>query len=174
MTVRETFDDSGDPASGSRLDSKFYAADAKEHAQAINENTAAIAAGTAASAAVATAETTSSTSYTDLATTTDSVTLDVPDSGVVLVFVEATGTWVSGSNTAGYVGFALSGANTLAASDARAVTSVITTTPGTALVGRLIPLPGLTPGSTTFKMKYKVNTGSGSFSARKILVIPVP
>ena len=41
MTVRSNYDDTGDPASGSRDVDKFYAADAQEHAQQINANTAA-------------------------------------------------------------------------------------------------------------------------------------
>ncbi len=132
----------------------------------------------AAQAFVATDETTTSASYTDLATTTDSVTVDVGSSGVVLVSLFANATYVSGAAPTVWVGVALSGANTVAATDARCCvgafshTNVVQWSPS-----GLFVMTGLTPGSTTFKMKYKVTAGgaaSARFANRRITVIPFP
>jgi len=38
----------------------------------------------------------------------------------------------------------------------------------------MAPLQGLSPGSTTFKLKYYVQGGSANFSARAITVVPFP
>ena len=176
MTVRETFDDSGDPPSGSRLDSKFYAADAKEHAQQINANTAAITAlSNFETAYVATSEGISSAAFGDLATTTDSVTIDVGASGKVLVFISS---WIV-SNAAGRYGvmsFAVSGANTQAASDAYSIQQTTRAADATRTggVGAMFPLTGLNPGSTTFKLKYYSSIGTSSFEHRRITVIALP
>ncbi len=123
-------------------------------------------------ALVATAETTTSTSYTDLATTTDTVTVSIGANGLALVILSATQS-NSIAGDASFTSFAASGANTIAASDARALG-----------VGAVAGLPtgqsswsylatGLTPGSTVFKMKYRVVTGGTvTYSNRYIVVIP--
>ena len=165
MTVRANYDDAGDPASGEREDDKFYAADAKEHAQAINASV------TAESAIVATSESTNSTSYTDLTTTTDQVTATVPASGKVLLVISVTATYVSGSNGESTVSVALSGANTQAASDSLQARGGTTTL-------WIVRALNLTPGDTTFKLKYKTTTTGGtptySYSNRSITVLALP
>lgn len=124
----------------------------------------------AATAYVATSETTASTSYTDLTTTTDTVTATVGDSGMVLVLLKAQ-FQNSGANYC-YCSVALSGANTVAASD----NYTLLAAPNAVAVQMGIPifLTGLTAGSTTFKMKYKVAAGTGTWLHRRITVIPMP
>lgn len=115
------------------------------------------------SAFVAANESTGSTSYTDLTTTTDSITVNVPANGVVLLL------WsVESFGTTCFTSFSASGANTIAPSDNSAIISNATT-----MMGTHLPLTGLTPGNTTFKLKYKVSSGTGSFLARRITAIPL-
>lgn len=119
---------------------------------------------------VATSETTTSTSYVDLTTTTDTVTTTVGDSGMALVLLKAQ-FQNSGANYC-YCSVALSGANTVAASDNY---TLLAAPNGVAIqMGIPIFLTGLTAGSTTFKMKYKVAAGTGTWLHRRITVIPLP
>lgn len=142
---------------------------------AVNANTDAIDNVTPVlrAATVATSRNVNSpSSYTDATDTTDQVTVKVGASGVVLVRVSFVWTYVSGSGGHPMVGVALSGANTLAASDAKAIQGdVVAPTSGTEAAAWLI-FDGLTPGDTTFKLKYKSGTDVFAFSNRKLLAIP--
>ncbi|HVQ84606.1 MAG TPA: hypothetical protein VMS84_07505 [Mycobacterium sp.] len=120
---------------------------------------------------VATNETTASTTYTDLTTTTDQVTVTVGQSGLVLVIISAYITTPTGASTQ-CMSFALSGANTLAASDTYSI--AMQGYGGGVRLGAVFPLPGLAPGATTFKAKYNTNAGTANFSLRRITVIPFP
>lgn len=131
----------------------------------------------ATAATVATSETTTSTSYADLATTTDSVTVTIGANGLAFVSLLAQMS-DSVTNAFTWVSFTASGTNTISALDANAVMLQNSGGGVGAQVGAVIPLTGLTVGSTTFKMKYKVQTGgggagTGTFSNRKIGVIPL-
>lgn len=123
----------------------------------------------AKSANVITAETTTSTSYVQLTTTTDQVTVNVGPSGTVLLtlFCQSSNS-TTGINLSAYD---ISGANTVAASDS----TVLSFTTGTGEVGSGAAklLTGLAPGSTTFKMYYRVNSGTGTFERRNIAAIPL-
>lgn len=126
----------------------------------------------ATAAYVATSESTASTSYTDLATTTDTVTVTVGSNGLVLLSLYSQ---IIGSvaNVAGCVSFVASGANTIAASDIYALEyQAYGSTTGNRS-GATHLLTGLTSGSTTFKMKYKVNSGTGTFQDRRIAAVPL-
>lgn len=126
------------------------------------------------STVVSTSENTSSSSYADLATTTDSVTATVGSSGNVLVIIRAKLTFVTGPNLQTYVSFAASGANTVAASDINAGTHFFNLAGEVYNAAVPVLLTGLTAGSTTFKMKYKVGSGvTGAFANRIIQVIPL-
>ncbi len=117
--------------------------------------------GVPSTATVATSETTASGTYADLTTVTDTVTVTVPASGMVLVSISAD------SSAGGYfVSYALSGANTRAADDAHSFNSVNS---GNNIMGIAFLETGLSAGSTTFKMKYK----SGTFANRRITVTPL-
>lgn len=128
----------------------------------------------ATAATVATSESTSSTTYADLTTTTDSVTATVGPSGVVLVNLGASINWTT-SSVQTFIGVALSGANTVAASDEFALIARLYTNGTQPMLqsNTVFVMTGLTPGATTFKMKYKVGGNSNTFSNRKICVIPL-
>lgn len=130
----------------------------------------------AASASIASTQTTTSTSYTDLATVGPEVTVNVGVSGMLLVSISG----FIGNNTAdglAYASFALSGANTLAASDANGLAvRQYSGSVGTA-ASRTVLLTGLSPGSTKVTMKYKAGSNTGSFGAattpRSLVAIPL-
>ncbi len=127
---------------------------------------------TAATASVVTQQATTSTSYTDLTTVGPAVTVVVPASGMVEVTIDVSATG-SANNLYQYVSVALSGANTAAASDSYAAM-----TPGslnTAQINSTFLLTGLTPGSTTFTLKYKsAFAGTATFDTRKLTVKTFP
>lgn len=127
------------------------------------------AAPSVATATVATSETTTSTTYTDLATTTDTITVTVGASGIVQVAVTA---WMKAStvDADAFVSFAVSGANTLAADDRRC-TGMSTPSGGGHQSTGVVLLTGLTAGSTTFTMKYRVSGSTGTFFNRTISAI---
>lgn len=129
---------------------------------------------TAVTAFVATEQSSTSSTYTDLATTTDTVTATVGASGSVLVLLTAAISSNGGNTSSIYASYALSGATTRAADDAYAL---ISTQQSWASFegGTFILETGLTPGSTTFKMKYRCNGGGATFSSwnRRITVIPL-
>ena len=123
-----------------------------------------------ATATVATTQGTSSTSYTDLATAGPAVTVTTGTKALVIV----TGTLQNGGVAVGQrMSFAVSGATTLAASDANSAYNYIATT-ATVEIGfsRAILLTGLTAGSNTFTTKYKATSaGTIYFGDRSIIVM---
>jgi hypothetical protein len=124
-------------------------------------------------ASVATTETTTSTSYTDLTTTTDTVTVTIGANGVALVGVSAK-IYNNTSTSESFASFAISGATTAAASDSNALhilASGVNLPQVTAT--RVTLVTGLTAGSNTFKMKYRVTANTGSFQNRNIFVVPL-
>jgi hypothetical protein len=114
-------------------------------------------------------ETTTTTTYVDLATTTDTVTTTVGASGMVTVHLIS----AMANSTTGFsfTGFAISGANTLAASDPYSIES--NGSSNYTQFGATFLMTGLTPGSTTFKMKYRTSAGTSNFVYRRIAVIPL-
>lgn len=122
---------------------------------------------TSDSATVATDQSTTSTSYTDLSTAGPSVTLTTGTKALVIISCEADNT---GINVATFASVAVSGATTIAASDAIAIKwqlrenienrhSVATR------------FAALTAGSNTFTMKYRTASDTASFGDREIIVI---
>jgi hypothetical protein len=70
-----------------------------------------------------------------------------------------------------YVSFAVSGATTLAGSEANSYYySAVSGTSADQHTGRRLIITGLTAGTNTFTMKYKVNTGTGQFNRRTLIV----
>lgn len=127
--------------------------------------------GPAATAYVSASETRALTTYGDLTTTSDQVTVTVGSSGMVELCLSA---FMSLSGSAGmWATFEASGANTIAASDIYAVEF---TSPGAGFEdrkGATYVLGGLNPGVTTFKLKYRVNAGTGTWKDRRIAAIPL-
>lgn len=118
---------------------------------------------------VATSEATTSSSFTDLATSGPAVTVVVGASGMLWVAIARFGD----SATVGArptMGFALSGANTLAAANKYAIFHSVASSASQGQMGGMWLLTGLTPGSTTVTAKYKNDAGTNSvtISARHI------
>lgn len=127
------------------------------------------------SASVATAQAPASAgAYVDLATTGPSVTLNVPPSGEITVDISAAVSTATNLNVIGYMGFVLSGANTLAAADARAAYGRNPTAGVLGTITRRVHLTGLNPGTTTVKAVYKHSAAAATFSDRNIIVDPRP
>jgi hypothetical protein len=111
--------------------------------------------------------TTTSTSYGNLAdTVTTSVTVSTGTKALVLLYTNISNS-VNGNRT--WCGYAISGATTLAAADDRSVNH--SSNQGMRW-GATFLETGLTAGSNTFTMRYRVTAGTGTFSARRIGVIP--
>lgn len=120
------------------------------------------------SGGVATSETTTSLTYTDLGTVGPSVAL-VTGTAVMVVLAAEIDT--PGSGVAPRMGFAISGASTVAATDAwclkvDAAGAVLNQASFAVLV------TGLTPGSNTFTAKYRVAGGTGTYLNRGLMVWP--
>ena len=118
-----------------------------------------------------TSGTNTSTSYTATLTsggTNPSVTLVTGTTALVhltSIIYNATTTAYS------YVSVAVSGATTLAASDANAIQySPVNTIAADQQMSRSILLTGLTAGTNTFTIQYKVSAGTGNHSRRTIVV----
>jgi hypothetical protein len=129
-----------------------------------------IAARVPTPAAVSTAETTASTTYTDLTTVGPSATVTTGTQAYVIVTAR------QANNTATaecYTSFTISGATpTVAASDTFASFFQAPSVNGANRASAAILVTGLTAGSNTFKMQYRVSAGTGTFSARQLAVIP--
>lgn len=122
----------------------------------------------AAAAYVATSETTTSTTYAFLTTTTDQVTVTVGANGLALVSIAAT-FFNSGANDS-FIGIDVSGATTTAATDDMCIRQATTSA---MQFGADFLFTGLASGSTTFKMKYRVSAGTGTFIRRRISAVPL-
>jgi hypothetical protein len=118
-------------------------------------------------ARVDTYQSTTSTSYTDLATSGPAVTITTGTRALVIWNTEFYG------STAGRIPMvspAISGASTVAASNPRA--SVFANYNSDELkFGNATIFTGLTAGSNTFTLKYRVNSGTANFGNREIIVI---
>lgn len=114
-------------------------------------------------------ETTTSTSYTDLTTSGPAVTVTTGTSALVIIAARMTNT-TSGSECA--ASYEVSGATTSAASDARALAFNASSGSPNLRASAAYLHTGLTAGSNTFTMKYRVSAGTGTFTYRNITVIP--
>lgn len=91
-----------------------------------------------------------------LATAGPSVDVVVGPSGRLLVQMSAIATKTTTGNTA-HIAVALSGANTLAASEANGVQGPSAIAAGSIPLSRVLLLTGLNPGPTTVKLQYKTD-----------------
>ena len=121
-------------------------------------------------ASVATSETTTSVTYVDLTTVGPAVTVTTGTSAWVSVYC-----LMSNANALNscFIGYAISGATTLAASDATASGATSDVAAGANAFTTRVRVTGLTAGSNTFTAKYRVTGGTGTFSARYIAVEPL-
>lgn len=122
---------------------------------------------TSQATAILASETTTSTSFTDLPTVGPSVTVNTGTNAWIVVHgaMENTG---AGSSR---IGYETSGATTLAAADNRGIG--VFGVAGAGVLTSGVTLMTLTPGSNTFTMKYRVSSGTGTFSNRRLMVFPL-
>lgn len=113
-------------------------------------------------ATVATSQAKSGTTFVvDLATVGPAVTVTTGTSAMVYLYTT--------QSAGGLMGFTISGATTVAASDAFAVYNDT----GTTRIGAAFLVTGLTAGSNTFTARYRSGSGASvTWSDRKIVVIP--
>ena len=127
----------------------------------------------ATSALVSTAQSTASITAVDLATAGPSVTVTIGANGLALIGFIMRG----GNNTsanASYGTFVASGSNTIAAATQPYVSlyQAWTTNAVGEISGQWL-LTGLNSGSTTFKLQYYVDGGTGTFQQRHLWVLPL-
>lgn len=121
------------------------------------------------SATVAAAETTASTSYVDLTTPGPAVTLTSAGSRALILFeVAAFGT--DATLRGQFISVAVSGATTTAASDAKSLRYTSNST-GSGYRAMGFAFLTINPGVNTYTLKYRVSSGTGSFSVRDIWVM---
>ena len=121
---------------------------------------------TSGTAAVSTGQSTTSTSYTDLATAGPAVTITTGTKALVIVTARISS---SLSSYNAYMGFAVTSASSVAASDDNALWAQ-----GTAAYRASMTtlVTGLTAGSNIFTAKYRAESGStATFEKRTITVI---
>lgn len=125
-----------------------------------------------AGATVSTSQTTSSTSFVDLTTVGPSVTMTTGTKAIISIYA---GIAIDTSNNQAEVGYAVSGATTIAASSARCLQIDGEPAGDELRMSAVFFESGLTGGSNTFTMKYRVATGAtvGTFVDRHIVVIPL-
>ncbi len=127
------------------------------------------------SASVLTGQTTSSTSYTNLATSGPAVTLLTGTTALVSFgCLSQNNVGVPAAIVANFMSVAVSGATTLAASDANALAFAEPETSFEFTMARTYKMTGLTPGSNTFTAKYRVSGSTGTFDNRDITVVGLP
>lgn len=122
-----------------------------------------------AGATVATAQTTSSATYTDLATAGPAVTVTTGTKALVIVTSAMRDT--GGTQNVGYMSYAVSGATTVAATDASAIAFVSTNiSAGKVFRFSAASVVTLTAGSNTFTAKYRTENVT-DYSNRAIFVM---
>jgi len=119
-------------------------------------------------AIVDTSETSTSTSYTNLAT--NGPVLTATTGTQALSWLQCS---MSNTNAAAgtYASLEISGATTLAASDARGL--YLQSPAGYDVRCGVCTLNATTPGSNTFRMQYKVASGTGTWLRRRLIVMPL-
>lgn len=119
-----------------------------------------------ATAIVSTSQTTTSTSYTDLATVGPAVTVNTGSSAVVTLY---NANLNSGGTVSSLMSFDVTGASSQAAADNLSIGGA---TANGMRIGAAFLVSGLTPGSNTFTCRYRVGSGTGTYSDRRIVVLP--
>ena len=121
-------------------------------------------------ATVNTSQNTTSTSPADLSTPGPSVTVNIGANGLALITVQASFS-INTSTSAGTLYVVVSGSSTISAFPIASDRSP-TATQSIILNGSFL-LNGLTPGSNTFKLQYGVSGNTGTFSNRRLSVVPL-
>jgi len=128
-----------------------------------------IAARLSGAAYVATAQSTTSTAYTNLTTIGPQVTVTHGTRVLVLINLQMQNNTIGGRSVAAPD---LTGANVAAPQDSTDVMLYGAVANFEAQVGGAVLYGALTAGSTTFTLQYKVTSGTGTFTFRRMAVIP--
>lgn len=114
-------------------------------------------------------DTTSSTTYTNLDTSTGpAVTVTTGTQALVILATSAANSVAANISRMSY---AISGATTSSATDSHSVAYSNTGSAGNNCAN-IVWESQLTPGSNTFTAQYRVAGGTGTFSSRRIVVVP--
>ncbi len=123
-------------------------------------------------ASVGTAQTSASTTYTDLTTVGPNITITTGAKALVMVSALISNATV---NARSWMGFDVSGASTIGATDLRALAYISATANAEAQMSQVSLLSSatatLTPGSNVFTAKYRVTSGTGSWTTRYLTVM---
>ena len=114
---------------------------------------------------VLTQQNVASASYSDLATTGPSVTLVTGTTALISLSAISVA-----SSTVAYIGFAVSGASTIAATDDAGSFAYVAVSNAQVAIQKTFVFGGLTAGTNTFKMQYRVNAGNCDFFRRELVV----
>ncbi len=116
-----------------------------------------------------TSETTTSTSYTDLATVGPTVSATLSTRAIVSITAR-----ISNASSADecFMGVDLSGAHTAAPSDNFALQQEGGATNVAHQASYVAVQTGLTAGAVSFRLKYRVTAGTGTFHRRRLMVMP--
>jgi hypothetical protein len=118
---------------------------------------------------VTTTESTTSTVYTDLATVGASATATIGPSGRAIIIISGR---VS-NNTTGQTSHISVAGPGLVAGDTTALSNLADAANSLLIASHVFVAGGLTVGAGTFTLKYRVTGGTGSFSHRRLAVIPI-
>ncbi|MFC5744840.1 hypothetical protein [Actinomadura rugatobispora] len=130
----------------------------------------ALAARTVGSHSVNVAQSTTSSSYTDLSTVGPQVTVTTGTRAIVFFEAQIQN---SLANAATRCAVEVSGASSIAASDSEDLYMDGLPASQQFRSAAFTTFTTLTPGSNTFTVKYKINSGTGTFTDRQMLVIPL-
>lgn len=123
-------------------------------------------------ATVSTSQTTASTTFVDLTTVGPSVTMTTGTKALISIYA---GIAIDTANNQAEMGYAVSGATTIAASSTRCLQIDGTPAGDELRMSAVFFESGLTSGTNTFTAKYRVATGgtTGTFVDRHIVVFPL-
>lgn len=120
---------------------------------------------------VSTEESTTSSTFVNLSTPGPMITLTTGASAIVFIGARAWNSTATGINT---MGIAVSGSSTIAATDADAYIVRSNAANQFMRAHAAVLFEGtLTPGSNTFTARYHVDSGTGTWRDRSLLVIPL-
>jgi len=120
----------------------------------------------------ATSGTTTSTSYTT--TLSGGTTCDAAvNTGTQAIVMIRGGLANSGASNTTFLAYDISGASTIAASDARSASIVNVGTANGNTVSGIFYQTGLTAGLNTFTLQHRVTGGTGTYINREIVVFPL-
>lgn len=145
------------PALATTISSFFVTASANTLAERIPAQNSALGSST-----------TTSASYTPtlVDAITTSVTVNTGSGALVMIYANLFNNTLANAT---YISFAVSGATVSSSNDDRALQRDFT---GGQRSGIMVYQNGMTPGNNTFTLQYKVAAGTGTFSVRRIAVIP--